>query len=343
MPSATDLEAKVVDGLVPNCNYEKGLNLKERNNHEELLNDDDSYLGALEEHAKCHNDVGLKDGVSTQANWEGTIEKSSVEAERQALNASQDAVRAIQQMMAEHTIARNLMFKELKAAVYAKEERKRLQPIIDQAAAGELRCFACDVPGHYIGMMMDSFRYDETAASRSTGSLPSLETYDSTTEASTMSVMSDADDSIFLLGEEQLTTEIEFELPDEMRNWDMAIAKELNKLEQELDLYSEVHLANSSQIAFPASMQLLNSPDIWIGDTGASSHTLFSKEGSKNERESQVTTRGVTGGRISPALDMDLDCLYCDKFGNEMMEMTLESVNYLEGSNYNLCSLSRML
>ena len=43
---------------------------------------------------------------------------------------------------------------------------------------------------------------------------------------------------------------------------------------------SDFYLANPQQ-AFPGSMELLKSPDIWIGDTGATNHTTFSKEGKK--------------------------------------------------------------
>ena len=40
-------------------------------------------------------------------------------------------------------------------------------------------------------------------------------------------------------------------------------------------------LANPQQ-AFLGSMELLKSSDIWIGDTRATNHTTFSKEGAKN-------------------------------------------------------------
>ena len=36
------------------------------------------------------------------------------------------------------------------------------------------------------------------------------------------------------------------------------------------------------QQAFPGSMELLKSPDIWIGDTGTTNHTTFSKDGANN-------------------------------------------------------------
>lgn len=90
-------------------------------------------------------------------------------------------------------------------------------------------------------------------------------------------------------------------------------------------------------------MKLLERDDIWIGDTGASNHTSFSNAGSKNERESQMLSKGIMGDEIKPGLEMDLECTHCDKFGNEVMDITLDSVGHMKGSNYNLCSLTRMM
>ena len=71
---------------------------------------------------------------------------------------------------------------------------------------------------------------------------------------------------------------------------------------EELDIHSMLasqmgtnfSFANPQQ-AFPGSMELLKSSDIQIGDTGATNHTTFSKDGAKNVKESSIATHGITG------------------------------------------------
>ena len=74
---------------------------------------------------------------------------------------------------------------------------------------------------------------------------------------------------------------------------------------EEFDIHSllvyqggtDFSLANPQQ-AFPSSMELLKSSDIWIGDMGATNHTTFSKEGAKNVKESTISTHGITGEMV---------------------------------------------
>ena len=64
-----------------------------------------------------------------------------------------------------------------------------------------------------------------------------------------------------------------------------------------MQLESNFALGNPQQ-AFPGNLELLKSADIWIGDTGATNHTTFSKEGAKNVEESSMSTHGITGETI---------------------------------------------
>ncbi len=90
-------------------------------------------------------------------------------------------------------------------------------------------------------------------------------------------------------------------------------------------------------------MQLLRSPQVRVGDTGATTYLTFSKEANKNQREPTVTTTGIIGEAIRPSIQMDIDCMHCDKHGNKQFDMTLTDVCHLQGSNLNLLSLSRIL
>ena len=78
---------------------------------------------------------------------------------------------------------------------------------------------------------------------------------------------------------------------------------------------SNFSLANPQQ-AFPGSMELLKSPDIWIGDTWATNHTTFSKEGGKNVKESSISTNGIMGDVVWPDKEMDIECDHYNQYGN---------------------------
>ena len=110
-----------------------------------------------------------------------------------------------------------------------------------------------------------------------------------------------------------------------------------------MQLESNFALGNPQQ-AFPGSMELLKSADIWIGDTGATNHTTFSKEGAKNVKESSISTHGITGEIIKPDKEVDIECDRYDQSDNvSQTGLTFSGVSYMKGCNYNLCSLSKML
>ena len=51
----------------------------------------------------------------------------------------------------------------------------------------------------------------------------------------------------------------------------------------------------------------------------------------------------ITGGTIKPSIQRDIDCVHCDKHGNEKFEMMLTDVCHMEGISLNLRSISRVL
>ena len=56
-------------------------------------------------------------------------------------------------------------------------------------------------------------------------------------------------------------------------------------------------------------------PQVWVGNTGATNHSSFSKEASKNQKESTLSTAVITGGEINQYIQMVIDCVHCDKHG----------------------------
>ena len=115
---------------------------------------------------------------------------------------------------------------------------------------------------------------------------------------------------------------------EEEMQWEEARDSELINLDNK-GAYSAVLFSNTDETS-PPSMQLLRSPQVWVGDTGATTHSTFSKEASKNQREPTVTTTGITGGLIRPSIQMDIDCMHCDKHGNKQFKMALTDVCHLQ-------------
>ena len=133
--------------------------------------------------------------------------------------------------------------------------------------------------------------------------------------------------------EDQMVLQDSESMDAEMTNWRRNL----------MNLETNFALGNPQQ-AFPGSLELLKSADIWIGDTGATNHTTFSKEGSKNVKESSISTHGITGETIKPDNEIDIECVHYDQYGNVSQSgLTFSGVSYMKGCNYNLCSLSKML
>ncbi len=71
-------------------------------------------------------------------------------------------------------------------------------------------------------------------------------------------------------------------------------------------------LSNSNMINDPGT-ELLKSPQVWVSDTGSTTHLSVSKEENKNQRESTVSMTGIINGTIKPSIQIDIDCVHCDE------------------------------
>lgn len=96
-------------------------------------------------------------------------------------------------------------------------------------------------------------------------------------------------------------------------------------------------------IEFPANAQLLSSPNVWIGDTGASGHSTGYDIGGTNVRDGVSATTGMNGAPVVAAKEMDIPVEHCDKTGQKLKRMIFKDVSYLKGANFNLCSLTKMM
>ena len=97
------------------------------------------------------------------------------------------------------------------------------------------------------------------------------------------------------------------------------------------------------KMEMPMTFDLLYSDDIWICDSGASSHSAKNKRGAKNIKESGSQSLGHTGKAVEALNTMDLAGQFVDKDGSSGMKGTLTDVNYNDRYNFNLISLTRLL
>ena len=91
------------------------------------------------------------------------------------------------------------------------------------------------------------------------------------------------------------------------------------------------------------TLQALNSPNMWIGDTSATRHSTKYKQGGINSRPSTGRTRGISGQAIKPSMEVDLPGMYCDKNGDDQFAVKLQDDDVIPKSHYNLISLTKLM
>ena len=91
------------------------------------------------------------------------------------------------------------------------------------------------------------------------------------------------------------------------------------------------------------TLQALNSPNMWISDTGATRHSTKYKQGGIDSRPSTSRTRGISGQTIKPSMEFDLPGMYCDKNGDDQLAVKLLDVDVIPESHYNLISLTKLI
>jgi hypothetical protein len=85
-------------------------------------------------------------------------------------------------------------------------------------------------------------------------------------------------------------------------------------------------------LTFPNNPQLLNDPNVWIADSGATVHMSPYKIGM---RKNKCTERATEFG--------DIPVRICDKEGNDVIGTTITNVAIVPKCGYNLFSLTHMM
>ena len=99
----------------------------------------------------------------------------------------------------------------------------------------------------------------------------------------------------------------------------------------------------ASQLKIPTSFAVLQQTDIWICDTGASSHSTNNSSGGPNVKDTGSASLGHAGEALKATKNMDLPGQYVTKDGTLGMKATLTEVNFNETQNFNLMSQTRLL
>eukprot|EP00985_Skeletonema_marinoi_P020006 scaffold11691_cov76-Skeletonema_marinoi.AAC.1 len=101
----------------------------------------------------------------------------------------------------------------------------------------------------------------------------------------------------------------------------------------------EVHAAKTDR---DATFDMLYDAETFIGDSGASSHSTFSKDGAVEENQCETASIGHSGKAIRAESSLKLRGTFVDKRGRDGVTAILEDVKYSRDYNFNLLSLTKL-
>ena len=104
-------------------------------------------------------------------------------------------------------------------------------------------------------------------------------------------------------------------------------------------LLSDLEETVFSNIAIPGKMEVLKDEEIWVADSGATSHCSKSARGGTNVRAPSAAAQGITGPAVAAENEMDLSPIVYNCFGQEQSRVTLTDVSCRNGNNFNLFSI----
>jgi hypothetical protein len=109
-----------------------------------------------------------------------------------------------------------------------------------------------------------------------------------------------------------------------------------------VDQMEEVEV-QSIDASLKAMGMCLASPDVWIGDTGATTHNTAYIVGAVNQRQASELDNivGITGPPAEAKTIVDIPCeMVC---GQEKKNVMIKDVTYVPNSRYNLFSLTKLM
>jgi hypothetical protein len=93
---------------------------------------------------------------------------------------------------------------------------------------------------------------------------------------------------------------------------------------EEEDVENEDEPNDVSQIR--STLQALSSPNMWIGDTGATKHSTKHRQGGINSRPLTSRNRGIYGQAVKPNAEVDIPGINCKKMGMSSLQLSCEAL-----------------
>ena len=89
------------------------------------------------------------------------------------------------------------------------------------------------------------------------------------------------------------------------------------------------------------TLQAVNSPNMWIGDTGVTRHSTKYKQGGIDSRPSTSRTKGISGPAIKPSMGVDLPGMYCDKNDDDQFAVKLRDLKKVGMPPFFICHVEQ--
>jgi hypothetical protein len=98
-------------------------------------------------------------------------------------------------------------------------------------------------------------------------------------------------------------------------------------------------------MTFPGDSALLNDPNVWIGNTGATTHQTCHDIGLVNEKKASKNDASTMGNGTNEtaAKQANLPGIVCNKEGQELGPVVMKDVTVLKHGKFNLFSIPKML
>ena len=123
---------------------------------------------------------------------------------------------------------------------------------------------------------------------------------------------------------------------------DLQVTRTRTKITNKM-LLSGIDELSLGDVPIPGNIEVLKDEEIWVADSGATSHCSKNARGGINIREASAVAQGITGPAISDENEIDLPTIVCDQFGQEQLCVTLTDVSCRKENNFNLFSIERCL
>jgi len=100
---------------------------------------------------------------------------------------------------------------------------------------------------------------------------------------------------------------------------------------------------NTAGFTMTQKSYILKDPNIWIGDTGATSDSTFNDAGMQSCKETKSSVTMGEGKPIQPKKIGDIAVTIHNKNDNEMFDAKMTDVAYIPEADFNLFSITRKL